>query len=318
VEWTRKELSEFKITQPMLVAQKWGEVKNNRHRIKKALFGRALKTHIEAKFITEVEGEEMTFRFGCNIETIIAKPTVDKPIRKTKKLERYSGWGIIQLWQFVLELLLDKSEVVKWTGKENFEFKVTQPEALVLKWGETKNANTMTSHKFLCYFVDLVERQYISRVKEEKMTYRFDCNIEELKLRFDSRTSIQLCQFILELVEEGEVVEWSKKENYEFKVTQVELMAWKWGENRKEEKNNLLAVDSLLRAIGRNKNNTNNPISKVEGEKRVYRFGCDIEELVGFNPCNLSVFEENLDDAEKLFGFESELNSPLLTEGKRK
>jgi len=49
----------------------------------------------------------------------------------------------------------------------------------------------------------------------------------------------------------------------------------------------------------------------------VYRFSCDIETVVGFNPC-LSVLEENCFDVEKLFGFELELNSPcdLLTEGR--
>ena len=118
------------------------------------------------------------------------------------------------------------------------------------------------------------------------------------------------------LEEESEAIEWTKKEKLEFRVTQLEAMACEWGQNRKIMKNNYLTVDSLRCAIGAKKTHRNNPISKVKGEDMVYRFSCNMEKLVGFNPC-LSVLEENCFDVEKLFGFELELNSQcnLFTEG---
>ena len=97
------------------------------------------------------------------------------------------------------------------------------------------------------------------------MTYRFLCDIEDLKLRFDRRSTVQLCQFIYELLEDkSEVIEWTKKEKFEFRVTQLEAMAWKWGENRKILKNNYLTVDSVRCAIASKKTQQKQPDLKSE------------------------------------------------------
>jgi len=48
---------------------------------------------------------------------------IEKAKRRRRKrgplrLERYNGVGPIQLWQFILELLLKKDEVIEWTRKK--------------------------------------------------------------------------------------------------------------------------------------------------------------------------------------------------------
>lgn len=48
----------------------------------------------------------------------------------------FSGSGPIQLWQFLLELLTDKScqNFISWTG-DGWEFKLTDPDEVARRWG---------------------------------------------------------------------------------------------------------------------------------------------------------------------------------------
>lgn len=66
--------------------------------------------------------------------------------------------GQIQLWQFLLELLTDRSarEVIQWLGDEG-EFKLINPEAVAQLWGERKHKPTMNYEKLsraLRYYYD--------------------------------------------------------------------------------------------------------------------------------------------------------------------
>lgn len=56
--------------------------------------------------------------------------------------------GQIQLWQFLLELLGDKSRrsVIQWVGTEG-EFKLNDPETVAQMWGERKNKPKMNYEK---------------------------------------------------------------------------------------------------------------------------------------------------------------------------
>ena len=51
----------------------------------------------------------------------------------------FVGCGPIQLWQFLLELLLDSKcqSFIHWTDKE-WEFKLVNPEEVAKKWGQRK------------------------------------------------------------------------------------------------------------------------------------------------------------------------------------
>lgn len=66
--------------------------------------------------------------------------------------------GQIQLWQFLLELLTDRSarEVIQWLGDEG-EFKLINPEGVAGLWGERKHKPTMNYEKLsraLRYYYD--------------------------------------------------------------------------------------------------------------------------------------------------------------------
>lgn len=55
------------------------------------------------------------------------------------RLVASSGSGQIQLWQFLLELLADSTnvEIIKWEGCSG-EFKLIDPDEVARKWGERK------------------------------------------------------------------------------------------------------------------------------------------------------------------------------------
>lgn len=60
----------------------------------------------------------------------------------------HAGSGQIQLWQFLLELLADSSNVafITWEGV-NGEFKLTDPDEVARKWGERKAKPNMNYDK---------------------------------------------------------------------------------------------------------------------------------------------------------------------------
>ena len=60
----------------------------------------------------------------------------------------FTGSGPIQLWQFLLELLTDKScqHFICWTG-DGWEFKMTDPDEVARRWGLRKNKPKMNYEK---------------------------------------------------------------------------------------------------------------------------------------------------------------------------
>ena len=60
----------------------------------------------------------------------------------------FTGSGPIQLWQFLLELLTDKScqHFISWTG-DGWEFKMTDPDEVARRWGVRKNKPKMNYEK---------------------------------------------------------------------------------------------------------------------------------------------------------------------------
>ena len=60
----------------------------------------------------------------------------------------FTGSGPIQLWQFLLELLTDKScqHFICWTG-DGWEFKMTDPDEVARRWGVRKNKPKMNYEK---------------------------------------------------------------------------------------------------------------------------------------------------------------------------
>jgi len=104
-----------------------------------------------------------------------------KPVIQAAVLAGYSGSGPIQLWQFLLEQLTDKScqGFISWTG-DGWEFKLTDPDEVARRWGIRKNKPKMNYEKLsrgLRYYYD---KNIIHKTAGKRYVYRFVCDLQSL------------------------------------------------------------------------------------------------------------------------------------------
>ncbi|XP_067679300.1 transforming protein p54/c-ets-1-like isoform X1 [Haliotis asinina] len=104
-----------------------------------------------------------------------------KPMIQAAALAGYSGSGPIQLWQFLLELLTDKScqHFISWTG-DGWEFKLADPDEVARRWGIRKNKPKMNYEKLsrgLRYYYD---KNIIHKTAGKRYVYRFVCDLQSL------------------------------------------------------------------------------------------------------------------------------------------
>lgn len=93
----------------------------------------------------------------------------------------FTGSGPIQLWQFLLELLTDKTcqAFISWTG-DGWEFKLTDPDEVARRWGIRKNKPKMNYEKLsrgLRYYYD---KNIIHKTAGKRYVYRFVCDLQTL------------------------------------------------------------------------------------------------------------------------------------------
>jgi len=93
----------------------------------------------------------------------------------------FTGSGPIQLWQFLLELLTDKScqGFITWTGN-GWEFKLTDPDEVARRWGIRKNKPKMNYEKLsrgLRYYYD---KNIIQKTAGKRYVYVFRAPLENL------------------------------------------------------------------------------------------------------------------------------------------
>ncbi|XP_035704656.1 ETS-like protein pointed isoform X2 [Folsomia candida] len=93
----------------------------------------------------------------------------------------FTGSGPIQLWQFLLELLTDKTcqSFISWTG-DGWEFKLTDPDEVARRWGIRKNKPKMNYEKLsrgLRYYYD---KNIIHKTAGKRYVYRFVCDLQSL------------------------------------------------------------------------------------------------------------------------------------------
>ncbi|XP_038634993.1 protein C-ets-1 isoform X3 [Scyliorhinus canicula] len=105
----------------------------------------------------------------------------DKPVIPAAALAGYTGSGPIQLWQFLLELLTDKScqSFISWTG-DGWEFKLADPDEVARRWGKRKNKPKMNYEKLsrgLRYYYD---KNIIHKTAGKRYVYRFVCDLQSL------------------------------------------------------------------------------------------------------------------------------------------
>ncbi|KAL4228759.1 Protein C-ets-1 [Mactra antiquata] len=104
-----------------------------------------------------------------------------KPMIQAAALAGYSGSGPIQLWQFLLEQLTDKScqHFISWTG-DGWEFKLSDPDEVARRWGIRKNKPKMNYEKLsrgLRYYYD---KHIIHKTAGKRYVYRFVCDLQSL------------------------------------------------------------------------------------------------------------------------------------------
>lgn len=105
---------------------------------------------------------------GCEVKPVIQAAVL-------------AGSGPIQLWQFLLELLTDKScqGFISWTG-DGWEFKLTDPDEVARRWGIRKNKPKMNYEKLsrgLRYYYD---KNIIHKTSGKRYVYRFVCDLQSL------------------------------------------------------------------------------------------------------------------------------------------
>ncbi|KAM4699697.1 protein C-ets-2 [Discoglossus pictus] len=104
-----------------------------------------------------------------------------KPVIPAAILAGFTGSGPIQLWQFLLELLTDKScqSFISWTG-DGWEFKLSDPDEVARRWGRRKNKPKMNYEKLsrgLRYYYD---KNIIHKTSGKRYVYRFVCDLHNL------------------------------------------------------------------------------------------------------------------------------------------
>ncbi|KAM9836551.1 protein C-ets-2-like [Aulostomus maculatus] len=109
------------------------------------------------------------------------KTEVGRAVIPAAILAGYTGSGPIQLWQFLLELLTDRScqSCISWTG-DGWEFKLTDPDEVALLWGRRKHKPKMNYEKLsrsLRYYYD---KNIIRKTAGKRYVYRFICNLQGL------------------------------------------------------------------------------------------------------------------------------------------
>ncbi|CAK9295548.1 unnamed protein product [Gordionus sp. m RMFG-2023] len=87
----------------------------------------------------------------------------------------------IQLWQFLLELLIDKDyrEIIRWVSDDG-EFILSNPEVVANLWGQRKNRPNMNYEKLsraLRYYYD---GHVLTKVHGKRFVYKFVCDMKSL------------------------------------------------------------------------------------------------------------------------------------------
>lgn len=92
-----------------------------------------------------------------------------------------AGSGPIQLWQFLLELLTEKTcqSFICWTG-DGWEFKLIDPDEVARRWGIRKNKPKMNYEKLsrgLRYYYD---KNIIHKTSGKRYVYKYVCDLQSL------------------------------------------------------------------------------------------------------------------------------------------
>ena len=91
-----------------------------------------------------------------------------------------TGRGPIQLWQFLLDLLITptNAHLIRWTGN-GYEFRIQQPEEVAHLWGARKNKPRMNYDKLSRGLRYYYSKGIMDKVPGKKLTFKYTCDIEQ-------------------------------------------------------------------------------------------------------------------------------------------
>ncbi|EFP10702.1 CRE-LIN-1 protein, partial [Caenorhabditis remanei] len=177
----------------------------------------------------------------------------------------------ITLWQFLLELLQQEQsgDIIEWTRGADGEFRLIDAEAVARKWGQRKAKPHMNYDKLSRALRYYYEKNIIKKVSNSSSSIE---------------STITLWQFLLELLQQeqsGDIIEWTRGADGEFRLIDAEAVARKWGQRKAKPHMN---YDKLSRAL--RYYYEKNIIKKVSviGKKFVYRFVTTDTALHSSNP----------------------------------
>ena len=89
-----------------------------------------------------------------------------------------AGRGPIQLWQFLLDLLLspDKQNMINWT-RNGYEFCILQPEEIAKLWGARKSKPRMNYDKLSRGLRYYYNKGIMDKVQGKKLTFKYTCDV---------------------------------------------------------------------------------------------------------------------------------------------
>ena len=128
--------------------------------------------------------------------------------------------------------------------------------------------------------------------------------------RTGNNGQVQLWQFLLELLTEKdhrEVIQWIGDEG-EFKLENPEMVAQLWG-TRKNKPN--MNYDKLSRAL--RYYYEGDMISKVQGKRFVYKFVCDLKQLIGYTAAELNTLVREAEERSAKRRKETAAAAPTIT-----
>ncbi|XP_065883517.1 uncharacterized protein [Dysidea avara] len=133
-------------------------------------------------------------------DDVVTCPQERAPIEGTNNLPPFpDGRGIIQLWQFLLDMLLtpDKSFMIHWTGNE-YEFTILQPDDIAAMWGERKGKPRMNYDKLSRGLRYYYSKGIMDKVPGKKLTFKFTCNVEDyVRTRSRNSNAVQTLRAII-------------------------------------------------------------------------------------------------------------------------
>ncbi|CAG5125372.1 unnamed protein product [Candidula unifasciata] len=126
-------------------------------------------------------GFHFSEKFNRPMEDLLTGSISNQSITTSDLFVCLTGSGPIQLWQFLLEQLTDRTcqHFISWTG-DGWEFKLSDPDEVARRWGIRKNKPKMNYEKLsrgLRYYYD---KNIIHKTAGKRYVYRFVCDLQNL------------------------------------------------------------------------------------------------------------------------------------------